>query len=755
MAQNAAKRVLRIGGMSCASCAAAVEKALESVPGVGDAVVNFATEKAVVTYDPSKVSEEALERAVRDAGYDYLGVEDEGAGHTDDFQEKLRISRNRMIWAWALTLPVMAVMVPDMLFGAHLFSMKAMKWIMLIGSAPVVFIVGFPTLKTAWSSVRHRAPTMDVLISLGMLAALSTGVLVFFLPVGNYSAVAAMILAFHLTGRYIEAQARGRASSAIRKLMDLEPEDAVLLVNGVETKVPLSSVKVGDLMLVRPGQRIPTDGRVVHGESSVDESMATGESMPVHKTVGSEVIGASINLDGVLQVEATRVGRDTFLAQVVKLVEEAQGTKVPIQAFADKVTRGFVPVVLVLSSLTFVVWLVSPPFLLGLLERAQTLLPWVNPGASPLTLAILASVSVLVIACPCALGLATPTALVVSSGMGAERGILIRSGEAIQTLRDVKAMVFDKTGTLTYGKPEVTDVINLGTLSEGEALRLTALAEQGSEHPLAQRLFAYAASRLGNVTGQVDEFRSTPGKGVEAVLDGGRRVVVGRPGFLQEKGISGESVQEAVTKVKDLALSGKTVILSAVDGQVASAVAFLDTLKPEAQKVLRALKEMGIEPVMLTGDNERTARAIAEEAGITRFVAELLPEDKVTAIRALQDEFGTVAMVGDGINDAPSLVQANVGIAIGTGTDIAIESSDVTVVRGELSSIVEAVRLSRATFRKIKQNLFWALFYNVVAIPLAVLGLLHPIIAESAMALSSVTVVTNANLLRREKIRFE
>ncbi len=755
MAKNATKKVLKIGGMSCASCSAAVEKALKDVPGVGDAVVNFATEKAVVTYDPSKVSDETLEQAVYDSGYDYLGTYDEGSDEGDDLQEKLLKSRNRMIWAWALTLPVMAVMVPSMLFGAQVFSETVMNALMLAGSIPVVFVIGLPTLRAAWSSIRHLSPNMDVLISLGMLAALSTGILVFYLPVGNYSAVSAMILAFHLTGRYIEAQARGKASSAIRKLMDLEPEDAVLLVNGVETKVPLSSVKVGDLMLVRPGQRIPTDGKVVLGESSVDESMATGESMPVHKAQGSEVIGASINLDGVLRVEATRVGRDTFLSQVVKLVEEAQGTKVPIQAFADKVTRVFVPIVLVLAGVTFAAWILSPPFLVDLLVRAEALLPWVNPAATPLTLAILAAVSVLVIACPCALGLATPTALVVSSGMGAERGILIRSGEAIQTLRDVKAVVFDKTGTLTYGRPEVTDVLRLGALTEEEALELTALAEQGSEHPLAQRLYDYAVSRLGRSDGQVAEFRSTPGKGVEATVLGGRRVVVGRPGFLQEKGISGESVQEATEKIRDLAMEGKTVILSAIDGQVALAVAFLDTVKPEATRVVTALRELGIEPVMLTGDNSRTAKSIAEAAGITRYVAELLPEDKVTAIRGLQDEYGTVAMVGDGINDAPSLVQANVGIAIGTGTDIAIESSDVTIVRGELSSIVEAVRLSRATFRKIKQNLFWALFYNVVAIPLAVLGLLHPVVAESAMALSSVTVVTNANLLRREKIRFE
>lgn len=752
MATSTSKRVLKIGGMSCAACSAAVEKALRDVPGVSDAVVNFATDKAVVTYDPSKVSEEILKRAVADTGYDFLGTDDGGSAEDDG---QLKRSRDRMIWAWALTLPIMAIMVPSMLFGVHLFGEKAMNILMLLGSAPVVLIIGSPTLRAAWSSVCHLSPTMDVLISLGMLAALSTGVLVFFLPVGNYSAVAAMILAFHLTGRYIEAQARGRASSAIRKLMDLEPDDAILLVNGVETSVPLSEVKAGDVMLVRPGQRIPTDGRVIQGESSVDESMATGESMPVHKAPGSEVIGASINLDGVLRVEATRVGRDTFLSQVVRLVEEAQGTKVPIQAFADQVTRIFVPVVLVLAAATFLAWMVSPPFLTDLLARAQTLLPWVNSDATPLTLAILASVSVLVIACPCALGLATPTTLVVSSGMGAERGILIRSGEAIQTLRDVKAVVFDKTGTLTYGKPEVTDVVKLGHLSEDDALAATALAEQGSEHPLARRLWEYAVSRLGSPEGQVAEFRSTPGKGVEATLETGQRVVVGRPGFLEEKGAIGESVKEAVESVRALTHSGKTVVFSAIDGEVAIAVAFQDTLKPEAPRVVKALVDMGIQPVMLTGDNERTARSIAEAAGITRYVAELLPQDKVNAIRGLQGEYGTVAMVGDGINDAPSLVQADVGIAIGTGTDIAIESSDVTIVRGELLPIVEALRLSRATFKKIKQNLFWALFYNVISIPLAALGLLHPVIAEAAMALSSVTVVTNANLLKRERIRFD
>jgi Cu+-exporting ATPase len=500
-------------------------------------------------------------------------------------------------------------------------------------------------------------------------------------------------------------------------------------------------------MVVRPGEKIPTDGVIVEGNGSIDESMATGESMPVHRAPGQEVIGATVNQEGLLTVKATRVGNDTFLAQVIRLVEECQGSKVPIQVVADRITAYFVPVILSLAALTFLSWLLFPGALRPVVEWASGFIPWVNPGLGSITLALVAGVSVLVIACPCALGLATPTALMVGSGVGAEHGVLIRNGEAIQTLKDVEVIVFDKTGTITKGKPEVTDVVVFGDTGKKKLLSAAASLESGSEHPLGKAVVAHARAE-GVRFFPIREFRAEKGKGIQAEIEG-QTVYAGSKSYLKEEGFS---VEEVLPFISPLEKAGKTVMIVGRAGKLLGAFAFADTLKDDAVQAIGELRSMGIEPAMITGDNRATAEAIAAQVGINRVLSEVLPEGKLKEIRRLQETIGKVAMVGDGINDAPALTQADVGIAIGTGTDIAIEASDVTLVRGDLAGVVTAVRLSRATFRKIRQNLFWALFYNFIAIPAAMFGLLHPVIAEAAMATSSVNVVTNANLLRWVKV---
>jgi Cu+-exporting ATPase len=618
---------------------------------------------------------------------------------------------------------------------------------MIVLALPVLFWVGWPTYRGAWAAVTHRHANMDTLIAMGTLVALLTGPASFFVPVANYAGVAAMIMAFHLTGRYVEETAKGRASQAIRKLLELGAKTARIELDGSEIEVPIENVQVGDLMVVRPGEKIPTDGFIVTGESAVDESMATGESMPINKRPGDEVIGATVNQEGLLKIEATRIGKDTFLAQVIKLVDECQGSKVPIQEFADKVTGIFVPVVIGIAVLTVLAWVLFPGLMYSLVE-AGTFLPWVNPDLSVLTLAIVSMVSVLVIACPCALGLATPTALMVGSGKGAENGILIRSGEAIQTLKEVQIVVFDKTGTITKGKPEVTDIVTTDGFERSALLQAAASVERGSEHPLGRSIVEKAEAQ-GLALQEPTEFQAIRGKGVMASVNGAR-VLVGSRRLMRDNGHDPSLLEDELVRLEDEA---KTAMLVAVDDQLAGVVAVADTLKDDSAKAIGALHEMGIQTAMITGDNQRTADAIARVVGIDYILAEVLPDGKVEEVQKLQEEFDQVAFVGDGINDAPALTQANVGIAIGTGTDIAIEASDVTLVRGELTGVVEAITLSRETFKKIKQNLFWAFFYNVVMIPLAVIGWMHPVLAEIAMATSSITVVGNANRLRKLDIR--
>ncbi len=732
---------LSVGGMSCASCVATVEKALNRLPGVKQATVNFALEKALVEYDPKVSSIADMAKAVAAVGYDIRQVEESEAEGATAEQQK---ARTRLILAWALALPPMVLMMLHML-GWHVPFAELLA--VLFGAA-VLFIPGWVAIRGAWGSLRAGSASMEVLIVLGTIATLVSGIAVLAgLPIQSFAEVGGMIMAIFLTGRYIETTAKGRASQAIRKLVALGARTARIVADTGEKEIPVGQLEPGDIMVVRPGEKIPTDGRIIEGSTTIDESLATGESLPVERGPGDRVIGGTINGNGLVKVEVTHVGRDTFLAQVIELVEQAQGKKIPIQVLADRVTARFVPVVIVLALITAAGWALFGSALRPVLVWASGFLPWVDPSLTAASLAFAAGVAVLVIACPCALGLATPTALLVGSGVGAEKGILFRSVEAIQTLKDVRAIVFDKTGTITHGRPEVTDVVPAAGFDSVAVLRLAAALEQGSEHPIATAVLT-AAQRQGVAAAAASAVQAIPGKGVKGLVDG-KPALVGKAELLAAAGIDTQALAPTAAQLQSRA---RTVLFVGVADKVAGVIGAADTVKPDSRTAIEALKSLGIVPIMLTGDNRETATRIGAELGIGRIVAEVLPAQKQQVIAELQREFGLVAMVGDGINDAPALKAANVGIAIGTGTDIAIESSDVTLVRGSLDGVVAAVRLSRATFAKIRQNLFWAFFYNVVAIPLAMLGLLHPVIAEAAMALSSINVVTNSLRLRRIRL---
>ena len=502
-------------------------------------------------------------------------------------------------------------------------------------------------------------------------------------------------------------------------------------------------------MVVRPGEKIPTDGIVVSGKSNVDESLATGESMPVKKSEGDKVIGATINKNGLLKIKATKIGKETFLSQIIKMVEEAQGSKVPIQAFADRITSIFVPIIILIALLTFTLWIAFPSFWYGIASWAATFVPWVNPNMGIIALAIYATVAVLVIACPCALGLATPTALMVGSGMGAENGVLIRKGAAIQNMKDVTTIVLDKTGTITEGKPGITNIITLNGMSENELVYLAGSAESGSEHPLGETIVNYAKSK-NNQTLEISNFEAISGRGIKATVDD-KNVLVGTEKLMTESGIFIDN--EVLEQKAELESQAKTAMFIAVNKQLNGIIAVADKVKQDSKRAIAEFKKFGLEPVMITGDNERTAKAIAAEVGITRVIANVLPDEKAKEVKNLQNNGEIVAMVGDGINDAPALTQDQVGIAIGTGTDVAIESGDIVLVQGKLSAVIKAIKLSRATFKKIKQNLFWASFYNLIMIPIAIIGVMHPVLAEIAMALSSINVVTNSKRLQKANIQ--
>jgi Cu+-exporting ATPase len=727
-----------ITDMHCAACAVNISNALSKTEGILKANVNFASEKAYIEYVPV-LEERDIISTIKNAGYTAVI----GAREEETEELKFKAARRKMYLAWAFTIPIMVWMLPHMILGRPIPSMEVMNAGMLVLAAPVLFYAGKDTYVSALRSVMHGSANMDVLILMGTSASYITGFLAFLTPLESFAGVSGMIMAFHLTGRYVEAKAKGTASQAIKKLLELGAKTATVVRDGEEKEIPIEEVETGDIMVVRPGEKIPTDGVVVEGESAVDESMATGESLPVTKREGDEVIGASVNQMGLLKVEATKVGKDTFLSQVIKMVKEAQGSKVPIQRFADRVTSYFVPTVVVLAVISFVLWVSVPDVLKEIGVRASQILPWVNPGLGVYTLAVFATVAVLVIACPCALGLATPTSIMVSTGLGAQNGILIRSGEAMQVLQDIAVIVFDKTGTITKGAPEVTDI-----MGGDEVLQAAASVEAGSEHPLGKALVEKARQK-GVALKDIDNFSAVSGKGVVADI-GKKKALVGNKKLMGDYDID---ISEFQANSDRLESEGKTSMIVALGGKAIGVVALADTLKEDSVQAIATIRNMGIETAMLTGDNRRTADAIAKQVGIDRVLAEVLPDQKVSEIMRLQKEVGTVAMVGDGINDAPALAQADVGFAIGTGTDIAIESSDVTLVQGDLTGVVRAIKLSKATFRNIKENLFWAFGYNVVVIPIAMLGLLHPVIAEVAMATSSVTVVSNANRLKRADIR--
>ena len=731
-----------VGGMSCASCVLAIEKTVNSLPGVAQATVNFAAEKAVIEFDKKVTSLEDIKKAIKNIGYE---VPDEKEGGEDMSRTEWRTAKSRLIFAWAITMPIIILMLLEMVFGVMIHHIDI---IMIVLGGLVVLIPGFNTIKAGFNSLRYGTASMDVLIGMGTMTALITGVLrILNFQIENYAGISGMIMAFHLTGRYIEAMSKGRASQAIRRLIQLGAKTARILSDGEEKEIPVAQLKMGDVMIVKPGEKIPTDGKIVAGNSSVDESMATGESLPIKKKPGDLVVGATLNQQGLLRIEVTKVGKDTFLAQIIKLVEECQGSKIPIQEFADRVTARFVPVIIGVALITFVGWLVFVPHLRSFLFFTQKFLPWVNPVLAPISLAVFAAVAVLVIACPCALGLATPTALMVGSGIGAERGILFRSGEAIQTLREIKAVIFDKTGTITKGRPEVTDIVTIGDMSETSVLEYAASLESGSEHPLAGAVVESAKARDIGIIPPA-EFTAISGKGITGMVKD-KEVVIGNKRLFDDFKIAYADHADVITALEN---DAKTVILISVERIMIGIIAIADSLKDDSPRAIDELKSMRLSLIMLTGDNERTGNAIARKVGIDRVVADVLPGDKQKEVERLQAEYDIVAMVGDGINDAPALKQSNVGIAIGTGTDIAIESSDVTLVTGSLMGVVTAIRLSKATFKKIKQNLFWAFFYNLIAIPLAISGLLHPVIAEIAMAASSINVVTNSLRLRRERL---
>ncbi|MFQ5899498.1 MAG: heavy metal translocating P-type ATPase, partial [Candidatus Methylomirabilia bacterium] len=733
------------GGVTCPTCVVSIEAALKDLPGVDEVHGNFGAERITVGYDPSQISPEQLQQRVETAGYTVHRRLEPGTAETEDREaaerraERRDLSR-RVIVGTVLTAPVVfGVMVHEFFAAPWLPAVLLNPWLQLALIAPVMFYTGWPIHRTGWLALRHRTADMNSLITIGTIAAFAFSLVVTVSPLvvpeqvrSVYYEAVGVIITLILLGRLLEAIAKGGTSEAIRKLIGLQARTARVVRNGREADIPIEQVQVGDVVVVRPGEKTPVDGEIIDGSSTVDESMVTGESLPVAKGPGDSVIGATINQTGAFRFKATKVGKDTMLAQIIRLVEQAQGSKAPIQRLADLIASWFVPAVIFIAIGTFVLWFDFGP-----------------PPA--LTFALVNAVAVLIIACPCALGLATPLSIMVSTGKGAQHGILIRSAEALETAHKLQTLVLDKTGTITKGQPSLTDVVPVGSVAADELLRLVASAERSSEHPLGQAVIQGAKDR-GLELADPSEFQSVTGQGIRSIVDG-HRVLVGNHRLLEEIGVETTALgREAVR----LAAEGKTPILAAIDGRPAGVVAIADTLKEDSRAAVATLKSLGVEVVMITGDNRRTAEAIARQVGIERVLAEVLPQDKALEVRRLQGENKLVGMVGDGINDAPALAQADVGIAIGTGTDVAIEAADITLISGELRGVVTAVTLSRATMRNIRQNLVGAFAYNVLGIPVAAGALypafgvlLNPMIAAAAMALSSLSVVGNSNRLRR------
>jgi len=730
-----------VRGMHCAACVGKVERALTSVPGVDEATVNLATEKATVTFDPTRTDVTRLQDAVARAGYELVEPR-EAAGQTPDREqsareETQRRARSKFVVGAILSVPIVVGSMVEIFPWAPAWLRN--PWLLWALATPVQFWVGSEFHAGFLRDLRHRTASMSTLVSIGTNAAYFFSLAVtlwphVFMPAGGmtYYETGAVVITLVVLGRWLEARARGRTSEAIRRLVSLAPRTARIVREGRELDVPTTEVGVGDLVRIRPGERIPVDGVVLEGASTIDESMLTGESLPVEKTAESRVVGGSVNQTGALLFRATHVGSETTLARIVRLVEDAQASRAPIQRLADRVAAVFVPIVLVIAGATCLAWLAFGP---------EPRLP----------MALTTAVAVLVIACPCAMGLATPTAIMVGTGKGAEHGVLIKSATALEVLHRVDTIVFDKTGTLTVGRPEVTDIVTVPGVGEDDALAVAAGAEQASEHPLGEAIVRLAKER-GLALPPVGEFTAVPGQGIDAMAPDGR-ILLGNETMMNERGID---VSLLADRAIALQAQGKTVVFLAFAGRLLALIAVADVLKPDAAATIRRLREMGLAVAMLSGDNRRTAEAIAREAGIERVLAEVLPADKAGEIKRLEEGGHRVAMVGDGINDAPALSQADVGIVMGSGTDVAIEAADVTLMRGDVAGVVVALELSRRTIQIVKQNLGWAFGYNILLIPVAagvlypLAGvLLSPILAGAAMAFSSVSVVTNSLRLKR------
>lgn len=744
------EKSFKIEGMTCAACAKAVERASKKLQGVNEANVNFATEKLKINFDETKVSIPDIQSAIEKAGY--KAVEEEISVDTDKERKEKEIKSlwRRFIISAIFTVPLLYMAMGHM-FGEALgiklpevIDPMMNPWNFAITQLILVLpsmIVGYKYFTIGFKSLFRGSPNMDSLIAIGTSAAFIYGIYAIVQIYGGngeyanelYFEAGGVILTLITLGKYLESVTKGKTSEAIKKLMGLAPKTAIIIRDGKEVEISIDEVEVGDVIVVKPGEKMPVDGIVLEGNTSVDESMLTGESIPVEKNAGDNIIGASINKNGTIKYKATKVGKDTALAQIIKLVEDAQGSKAPIAKLADVISSYFVPVVIALSIVSALAW-----YFLG--------------GKSPI-FALTIFISVLVIACPCALGLATPTAIMVGTGKGAENGVLIKSGVALETTHKIKTIVFDKTGTITEGKPKVTDIVVTKGIKEDELLQLTASAEKGSEHPLGEAIVKGAEEKELEFK-NLDFFKAIPGHGIEVRIDE-KEILAGNRKLMVERNISLENLEEASNK---LAEEGKTPMYVAIEGKLAGIIAVADTVKENSKKAIEHLHKMGIEVAMITGDNKRTAEAIAKQVGIDRILAEVLPQDKANEVKKLQAEGKKVAMVGDGINDAPALAQADIGIAIGSGTDVAMESADIVLMRSDLMDVPTAIQLSKSTIRNIKQNLFWAFAYNTLGIPVAmgvlyIFGgpLLNPMIAAAAMTLSSVSVLINALRLKRFK----
>jgi Cu+-exporting ATPase len=729
------KAELDIHGMTCAACSTRIQKGLSRMAGIETANINLATESGVVEYEPGTVSLDDIIEKVKKLGYEAIVKKDRDEQKDYKEAEIKKKKRNLMI-SIILSLPLLYTMVAHLPWdlGIPVPEFLMNPWFQFVLATPVQFYIGAPFYVGGYRALRNKSANMDVLVALGTSAAYFYSVVEAIRWQFNpgmmpelYFETSAVLITLILVGKLFEALAKGRTTAAITKLLSLQAKEATVLRDGKEVKVSVEDVTVGDVLLVKPGEKIPVDGSVIKGKTSIDESMITGESLPVDKSEGDAVIGSTINKNGTLQMEAEKVGKDTALAGIVKVVEEAQGSKAPIQRVADVISGIFVPIVVGIAMLTFFAWYI-----------------FAAPGELPAALE--ASIAVLVIACPCALGLATPTSIMVGTGKGAEQGILFKGGEYLEEAHKINAILLDKTGTVTKGKPEVTDFVTFDK-NEDEVLAYLIAAEKASEHPLAEAVVAYGEEKQVDAK-DADDFEAIPGHGVQASI-GGKQIYVGTRKLMQRENLSTEPYEEQLSQLEN---DGKTAMLIAVDGEIAGIVAVADTVKETSKAAIERLKSFGIGVFMITGDNERTAKAIAKQVGIDGVFAEVLPEDKAEKVKELQKQGKQVAMVGDGINDAPALATADIGIAIGTGTDVAIETADMTLVGGDLDHLPKAIDLSRKTMKNIRQNFFWALAYNSTGIPVAALGFLAPWVAGAAMALSSVSVVSNSLRLKRVKM---